>query len=86
VAELLLVRPMTRAGPIINIALLLLSVWTGYGSLDPDALRGTNPDKYVCVALLVVMPVFAFGAVSIRREAQHIERAFVATLFADLVA
>jgi hypothetical protein len=56
---------MTRAAPLINLALLLLSVWTGYGSLNPDALRGTNPDKYLCAAVLVMMPIFAFGAVSI---------------------
>lgn len=56
---------MTRFAPLINVALLLLSVWTGYGSLDPNALHGTNPDKYLSLSLLLVMPFFAFGAVSI---------------------
>jgi hypothetical protein len=55
---------MTRAAPFINLALLLLSVWTGYGSLGADALRGTNPDKYLCIAVLVMMPIFAVGAVA----------------------
>ena len=54
-----------RFAPLINIALLLLSVWMGYSSLEPNALPDTNPDKYLSMALLVVMPVFAFGAVSI---------------------
>src|SRR5437870_13319027 len=58
-------RPMTRAAPLINLVLLLLSVWTGYASLNPDMLHGTNPDKFLALALLVVMPVFALGAVSI---------------------
>jgi hypothetical protein len=56
---------MQRFAPFINIAILLLSVWTGYGALDADTLRGTNPDKYLCIAVLVLMPLFAFGAVSI---------------------
>lgn len=56
---------MQRYAPLINSVLLLLSVWTGYGALDPNALRGTNPDKYLCLAVLVMMPIFAFGAVSI---------------------
>jgi hypothetical protein len=56
---------MQRFAPMINLALLLLSVWTGYGSLDPDTLRGMNPDKFLAISVLVIMPVFAFGAVSI---------------------
>jgi hypothetical protein len=56
---------MQRYAPFINSALLLLSVWTGYGALDADALQGTNPDKYLCIAVLVMMSIFAFGAVSI---------------------
>jgi hypothetical protein len=56
---------MQRYAPLINSALLLLSLWAGYGALDPETLRGTNPDKYLCLAVLVLMPVFAFGAVSI---------------------
>ena len=55
---------MTRAGPFINIGLLLLSVWTGYGSLAADALLGANPDKYLCITVLIMMPIFAIGAVS----------------------
>lgn len=56
---------MQRFAPFINVAIFLLSVWTGYGALDADTLRGTNPDKYLCIAVLVIMPLFAFGAVSI---------------------
>ena len=56
---------MQRFAPAINLGLLLVSVWAGYASLDADALRGTNPDKYLCISLLVIMPIFAFGAVSI---------------------
>src|ERR1700693_6264064 len=56
---------MTRAAPFINLALLLLSVWTGYCSLGADALRGANPDKYLCIAVLVMMPIFAVGSVAI---------------------
>ena len=55
---------MTRAAPFINIGLLLLSVWTGYGSLAADALLGANPDKYLCITVLIMMPIFAIGAVS----------------------
>jgi hypothetical protein len=56
---------MRRFAPMINFALLLLSVWTGYGSLDPDRLRGMNPDKFLAISILVIMPIFAFGVVSI---------------------
>ena len=56
---------MQRYAPLINLALFVLSVWTGYGALEADTLRGTNPDKYLCIAVLVIMPFFAFGAVSI---------------------
>jgi hypothetical protein len=64
VAHFFLVRPITRVAPFINLAGLLLSVWTGYGSLGLDALRGTNPDKYLCITVLIMMPIFAIGAVS----------------------
>ena len=56
---------MQRFAPAVNLGLLLLSVWAGYGALDPNTLRGTNPDKYLCIAVLVLMPIFAFVAVSI---------------------
>ena len=56
---------MQRYAPLINAALLLLTVCAGYGALDPERLRGTNPDKYLCIAVLVLMPFFVFGAVSI---------------------
>ena len=56
---------MQRYAPLINSALLVLSLWAGYGALDLETLRGTTPDKYLCIAVLVLMPVFAFGAVSI---------------------
>src|SRR4051812_3331171 len=56
---------MQRFAPIINVALLLVSVATGYGALDGNALRGTNSDQFLCISLLVIMPIFAFGAVSI---------------------
>jgi len=55
---------MTRVAPFINLAGLLLSVATGYASLDPDALRGANPDKYLCITVLIMAPIFAIGAVS----------------------
>jgi hypothetical protein len=54
---------MTRVAPFINIAGLLLSVWTGYASLEPDALRGMNPDKCLCITVLIMMPIFAVGSV-----------------------
>ena len=77
---------MRRFAPLINLALLLLSVWAGYGALEPDTLRGTNPDKYLCIAALVLMPVFAFGAISIFGAGKHIAPAVVASRHFQLVA
>jgi hypothetical protein len=54
---------MNRAGPVINLASLLFCVWAGYRSLDTDALRGTNPNGYLALAVLILMPVFVLGAI-----------------------
>jgi hypothetical protein len=35
---------MKRVWPILNPALVIVAVWSGYASLAPEALRGTNPD------------------------------------------
>lgn len=55
---------MARVAPFINLAGLLLSLATGYGSLEPDALIGANPDKYLCITVLIMAAIFAVGAVS----------------------
>jgi hypothetical protein len=55
---------MTRVAPLINLAGLLLSIGTGYGSLAPDALHGANPDKYLCITVLVMACIFAIGGVA----------------------
>jgi hypothetical protein len=55
---------MTRVAPFINLAGLLLSAWAGYASLGPDALGGANPDRYLCIIVLIMAAIFAIGAVS----------------------
>ncbi|MGB2636614.1 MAG: hypothetical protein WAM58_21980 [Candidatus Acidiferrum sp.] len=60
---------MKHVWRIVNVGLIMSSLWGGYNSMTPEKLRHTNPDVYACIAILVVMPFFALGCVgySIRR-------------------
>lgn len=48
---------------ILNLALVLLSLWTGYAEMAPENLAHSNPDIIFCTIVLVMMILFSFGAV-----------------------
>ena len=48
---------------ILNLALVLLSLWTGYAEMAPEKLAHSNPDVVFCTIVLVMTIVFSFGAV-----------------------
>jgi hypothetical protein len=41
----------------LNVALVILGLWGGYSSLDPDYLRQTNPDVVLCAAIIIALPL-----------------------------
>ena len=48
---------------VLNVALLLLSFWTGYAEMAPEKLAPSNLDVIFCTITLVTTVVFSFGAV-----------------------
>ena len=58
---------------LFNVALLGLSVWTGYSQMAPEKLAHSNPDVIFCTATLVGTIAFSFAAVwySISRARQQ---------------
>jgi tellurite resistance protein TehA-like permease len=54
---------------MVNVSLVALGLRSGYVSLEPERLRHTNPGAIACVAILVMMPLFALLSVdhSVRR-------------------
>jgi len=53
---------------VFNIATVPLGFWMGYGAMAPENLRGTNPDQFLCLAILIGMPVFVIGTLSLSRK------------------
>src|SRR5436305_2047207 len=53
----------------VNTVLAIVTVWVGYIGMTPERLRGTNPDKYLCFACLIIMPLFVLGGFVIWRDA-----------------
>lgn len=49
---------------MLNWVLIAAALRVGYVSLTPDRLRHTNPGPTPCLAILIMMPVFAIGTVS----------------------
>ncbi len=49
---------------VLNIALLGLSVWTGYSEMAPDRLAHSNPDAIFCTITLLGMIGLSFGTVA----------------------
>jgi hypothetical protein len=49
---------------VLNIVLLGLSVWTGYGEMAPDLLSRKNPDAIFCTIAFVAMIGASFAAVA----------------------
>jgi hypothetical protein len=47
---------------VLNLALIGVSVWTGYSEMEPDKLRHANPDVIFC-AVLAGMIAFSLGSV-----------------------
>jgi len=52
-----------------NSTLVAVGLWDGYESLTPDRLQRKNPDAILCLAILLILPVFSIGIVgySIKR-------------------
>jgi choline-glycine betaine transporter len=48
---------------IVNIGLVILSVFNGYSSMSPERLQHMNPDIVFCSLIFVIMPLFALGTV-----------------------
>ncbi len=42
---------------LVNTVLVVVAFWTGYNEISPENLRGTNPDQYLCLSLLLAMPL-----------------------------
>ncbi len=55
---------LQRLGPILNVVLVLLSLWTGYAEMAPARLVHTNPDAIFCTIVLLGMIGFSFGTVA----------------------
>jgi hypothetical protein len=45
----------------MNVAFIVIGFWTGYGEMAPERLRGTNPDQYLCLSLVLVTPLLVLG-------------------------
>jgi hypothetical protein len=61
----------SKSSPIwalVNIALVLLSAWTGYAEMSPTKLSHMNPDLAFCLTLLVMTPIFVIGTMAISRN------------------
>jgi hypothetical protein len=54
---------------VANLGYLALGLWCGYGSTAPKQLQHITPDPIAWLAILIIIPLFAIGAVhySIRR-------------------
>jgi uncharacterized membrane protein YdcZ (DUF606 family) len=54
----------------LNSIAMVLAFTGGYASLAPDRLSHTNPDPFVCLAILLGVPVFSILSVaySLRRS------------------
>jgi hypothetical protein len=48
---------------LLKVALLGLSVWTGYSEMAPEKLAHSNPDVIFCTVTLVGTIAFSFAAV-----------------------
>ena len=45
---------MQHSWDVLNLALIGVSVWTGYSEMEPDKLRHANPDAIFCALVLAV--------------------------------
>jgi hypothetical protein len=54
---------MWRAWTTVNLALIWLSVWTGYSEMEPERLSHANPDVVFCTLAFVTMILLSFGSV-----------------------
>jgi len=57
---------------VVNVGLIILSVFGGYSLMSPERLRQENPDEILCLILLVVMPLFALGSVLIPSAVENV--------------
>jgi hypothetical protein len=52
-----------RLWAILNLALVLLALWTGYAEMAPERLVHTNPDIIFCSVVFITMLFFPFATV-----------------------
>jgi len=50
-----------RIWGFLNGALLIASMWVGYGELDPARVRETNAEAILCILLIVLLPILLLG-------------------------
>jgi len=52
----------------VNGALMVASVWVGYGELSPKRLGETNAEASLCILLIVLLPMLLVGWVHFSRR------------------
>ena len=57
-----------RIWMIFNAVIILLSVWTGFQEVGSTQLQQMNPDAIACILILVIMPIFTIGTLSLSKN------------------
>lgn len=57
-----------RVWIVFNTVLIPVCIWTGYAEMTPSILQRTNPDTILCISILVLIPIFVIGAVSLATD------------------
>ena len=71
---------------LFNVALLGLSVWTGYSQMAPEKLAHSNPDVTFCTATLVGTIAFSFAARCSQRLAVLFPRADMIKILQEIAS
>ena len=57
-----------RIWAFLNGALLIASIWVGYGELDPTRMQASNAEAILCILLIVLLPTLLLGWVHFSRQ------------------
>jgi membrane protein DedA with SNARE-associated domain len=57
-----------RIWAFLNGALLIASIWVGYGELDPTRVRASNAEAILCILLIVLLPILLLSWVHFSRQ------------------
>jgi tellurite resistance protein TehA-like permease len=58
----------------VNLAVVALGLWDGYAVMSPDRLRHETAEPILCAIILLLMPLFALGAVHYSVHRRKLER------------